>query len=1758
MKQKMKKQTGRILSFMMAMIMVCCMIVIPAVASEDWTDLVITLRWNLGDSELSSAAVPVETVKNTFWACVDANALNSLIIDMYHPTRSFQFDPISGSVLENVIPAGEYVDGNSFITITAYDENGGIETFYLYISTVTPVPMVEVTVEPTEEPTPEPTAEPTEEPTAEPTAEPTEEPTEEPTPEPTAEPTAEPTTEPTAEPTEEPTAEPTEEPTPEPTAEPTVEPTAEPIVEPTEEPTVEMTVEATAEPTEEPTAEPTPEPTAEPTIEPTAEPIPEFVVADIPSMENLSDESITNPSADSMHDENTMTGTVMVERYGLTNAKKVNIRKGMSTSTSAIGQISDPSTYVFVISDTLTDNGEHWLNITVDSVTGYVKGDFIDILTPEENEAYLYSISAAIVNEQPSEQEVQPSDDEKEISADTLPDQITEQANDFEQTEPMENDVPTVPEIIPEQKDVLNDHSNDFDISQDPYETPDSLMDDGNNEITYDMHDDIIGANEGRTEEDEVPAIEGENEPLLETVEPAITPFAVETPIPTGAYINRFGMITDKQVGFRMDMSASSTLIKRFAKGSYVYVIVEKVNDAGENWYYVEDNGQFGYIMSKFVEVLTAYDSDSIMLGLCASPVPEVTPEPLTTPDGHTIQELMPEMPDGTTEKEPELTPDVPVEVENTEPEFMPDVPAEKVNTEPEFTPDVPAEEENTEPEITPDVPAEVENTEPESIPDLPAEKETTEPEPQKVLYTPAPTPVETVIPAGTMINRFGIINAKQVAFREAMNTEKAPISRLAKGDYVYLLREETNDAGDQWYLIEIDGRDGYVMKKFVEVMTQLESDEVTEKECETPVPRYVAPGVTEGPFEQPDISTEEKTDVETDERTSHTDEAENEAEGKSGETGYTENPEQGTETEVPEQVTSDEEEKQESSLTPLITEPPVETPTQTPIETPTPVPTETPTQVPTETPTQVPTETPTQAPTETPTQAPVETPNTLIDVYKGYALVRQKTSLMSAPNGETKGELPPTTLVEVLDQEYGTDGNVWSSICTLENQSGFVPDSLLSPISDDNAKTLIDQWSILHATPTPVPTAAPTVEPQQVAGYAVTLGDGVYLRDYPASAGMIRSELNAGRVLYVTGQFYENGTIWHQVYDEGVWGYVRADMLRMMNEAEVKAYNEKLIVTAEPVIIETPAPFTGESMSSYGYVTAATASLCSNASADASVIASLKQYAFCLIQSMTNDGTQVWYKVWINGNEGYVSSNYFKQLTADELTQFLNSPEYQEGINANKADENTDLSNYIMDAEDWLMNEWNDVHNTDNVIPYVQPTPEPYQRQGYAITIGDGVYVRSYPDATSMILNELPANKVVYVIGQTYQDEVAWHEVVNNGEWGYIRADMLRIMSESEVEAYINNINNTPEPTPDITPEPYSGEDWSSYGYVESRSVNFRERPTTNSAKIGTLKQYAFCLILGIENNENQTWYKVWYNGQTGYVSGDYFKQLTVDEMNTFRQSKQYLQGIEDNKKNGTETTDASTFVSAEDQTVRVWTNPESGINVSYAPFDPFATAAPLPTETPVPVETDAYEQVIELTEEGMEESETYSPLATTEPGNDNSEGSSAGTFLLVAAAVLLLGGGGYAAFMVYQNKKKAAQREAERRAKAAKLNSNAMKPENRNITAQEAARANRVRTGTYTNTAGTSVPSAVPIETNTRKAEKPLGNTGNTMYNPYGRYTTPKQDELKAEHFDFEPRRAEPLETKEAQDAWQNNTPQQPTRRRRTDAYNHSGEDE
>jgi hypothetical protein len=239
----------------------------------------------------------------------------------------------------------------------------------------------------------------------------------------------------------------------------------------------------------------------------------------------------------------------------------------------------------------------------------------------------------------------------------------------------------------------------------------------------------------------------------------------------------------------------------------------------------------------------------------------------------------------------------------------------------------------------------------------------------------------------------------------------------------------------------------------------------------------------------------------------------------------------------------------------------------------------------------------------------------------------------------------------------------------------------------------------------------------------------------------------------------------------------------------------------------------------------------------------------------------------------------------------------------------------------------------------------------------------------------------------------------------------------------------------------------------------------------------------------------------------------------------------------------------------VTEWVNPDSGANVSYTPFDPFATPEPLPEN-----ELEKNEFVNSLIEQyragtlkeedirtelekfykdaadpegsvntamayireklGLQEenpTESPEPLATeeiTEFPQEQSSGGGAGW--IIALVLLAAAGGGYYWYAQTQRKRQAAQRMAKQKVSQqnkANASREGVKP-SQPASAQNAA---KVRTGNYTGGAGSAKPKATPAApTGTKTSGKPYS-AGSA--NPYGRYTTSDTEEESSYTASFKP---------------------------------------
>ena len=262
----------------------------------------------------------------------------------------------------------------------------------------------------------------------------------------------------------------------------------------------------------------------------------------------------------------------------------------------------------------------------------------------------------------------------------------------------------------------------------------------------------------------------------------------------------------------------------------------------------------------------------------------------------------------------------------------------------------------------------------------------------------------------------------------------------------------------------------------------------------------------------------------------------------------------------------------------------------------------------------------------------------------------------------------------------------------------------------------------------------------------------------------------------------------------------------------------------------------------------------------------------------------------------------------------------------------------------------------------YNQQQQKPTQSPGYYITLYDGVPLRTYTNIYAEA-GYLKKNTVVYVHSQEYDgSRNIWHLTTYDGVTGYVLNGQLRKLTDEEVKNYLASGNpSTPE---NPGGNPYNPNGASSYGYITANSVNFRTAP--NGSRIKQLNKYAMAMILGTRQVDGVTWYNVNYNGQIGWIHGDYFHQMTLTEFNSFLSSSQYQQGLANNavatatpKPSTGGSTSGNTsgnkgsatqgsVSSVEDWNVDVgkWENTGATNQTTYAPFNPYAT--PVATTTP------------------------------------------------------------------------------------------------------------------------------------------------------------------------------------------------------------------
>lgn len=241
------------------------------------------------------------------------------------------------------------------------------------------------------------------------------------------------------------------------------------------------------------------------------------------------------------------------------------------------------------------------------------------------------------------------------------------------------------------------------------------------------------------------------------------------------------------------------------------------------------------------------------------------------------------------------------------------------------------------------------------------------------------------------------------------------------------------------------------------------------------------------------------------------------------------------------------------------------------------------------------------------------------------------------------------------------------------------------------------------------------------------------------------------------------------------------------------------------------------------------------------------------------------WYKVSVNGKEGYVSGEYLTGTTATDVALGTGTVKCSSSVNFRSAPNTSSTSygelkngtkvNVVGVSSGWYKVTYNGktgyIHPdyitlaSSSAGTAIAPSNTVTSTTGTAGTVkcSSSVNLRSEANTSSSILAELKNGTAVTVVSTAN----GWCKVTCSGKTGYIKQDYVSTTGSAS--------NNTPAST-------------GSAAVVKcSSTVNFRSSASTSSTILGELKNGTAVTVLSTSNG----WSKVSYAGKTGYISADY-----------------------------------------------------------------------------------------------------------------------------------------------------------------------------------------------------------------------------------------------------------------------------------------------
>lgn len=298
------------------------------------------------------------------------------------------------------------------------------------------------------------------------------------------------------------------------------------------------------------------------------------------------------------------------------------------------------------------------------------------------------------------------------------------------------------------------------------------------------------------------------------------------------------------------------------------------------------------------------------------------------------------------------------------------------------------------------------------------------------------------------------------------------------------------------------------------------------------------------------------------------------------------------------------------------------------------------------------------------------------------------------------------------------------------------------------------DMAKVVDGTTPSVPGVTPA---PQAGGYIILTKSNVNLRNLPD--GLTLVQLAKGKVYPITGPVVSKaGYNWYFITSEHNTGYVRSDCLRQLTEQEESDYKKGIMPKVTP---GGTAPQTAEG---HLITVGGTAILRTAPGLDAAQVAQTAAGAVLPYRGSVTGGGYLWYLTTYNNQSAYILASYARIMSAEEYAQWLK--------------------------------------NNGGATPQPGATVDPSQMSDVAVTVRDRVLVRKQGSMSAPTLSVVYRSGTrVRLLGAAENNGgYLWRYVTAAGVNGWIRGDMLRVLSKSEAGGNAPSNPSNPGTNPPAT----------------------------------------------------------------------------------------------------------------------------------------------------------------------------------------------------------------------------------------------------------------------------------------------------------------------------------------------------------------------